>query len=153
MALFLVQHGKSLSKDIDPDQGLSIEGIDEVERIATVAKDYSIKISKINHSTKTRARQTAEIFASALKPPGGIHEKRGLKPLDDVTAIADKIESKDNIMFIGHLPFMERLTAYLITNSVEKTVFKFQNSGIVCLDKDPDTLSWIIKWTLMPKIG
>ena len=153
MALFLVQHGKSLSKDIDPDQGLSIEGIDEVERIATVAKEYSIKISKINHSTKTRARQTAKIFASALKPPGGIHEKSGLKPLDDVTAIADNIESKDNIMFIGHLPFMERLTAYLITDSVEKVVFKFQNSGIVCLDKDPDTLSWIIKWTLMPNIG
>ncbi len=25
MALFLVQHGKSLSKEIDPDQGLSKE--------------------------------------------------------------------------------------------------------------------------------
>jgi len=153
MTLFLVQHGKSLPKDIDPDQGLSEEGSSEVERIANVAKDYSIHISQISHSVKTRARQTAEIFASALKPSGGIHERSGLKPLDDVTAIADTIDSKDNIMLVGHLPFMERLTAYLITGSIEKAVFKFQNSGIVCLDKDPDTLSWIIKWTLMPNIG
>ena len=152
MALFLVQHGKSLSKDLDPDQGLSKEGITEVERIATVAKEYSINVSQINYSTKTRARQTAEIFASVLKPSGGIHEKSTLKPLDDVTVIADGIESKDNIMLIGHLPFMERLTAYLITGSVEKTVFKFQNSGIVCLDNDSDALSWVIKWTLMPNI-
>ena len=79
MALFLVQHGKSLSKEIDPDQGLSKEGINEVERIASVAKDYSITVSKINYSTKTRARQTAEIFASTLKPSGGIHKKSGLK--------------------------------------------------------------------------
>ena len=66
MALFLVQHGKSLSKDVDPDQGLSKEGIAEVEQIAAVAKEYSITVSQINYSTKTRARQTAEIFASAL---------------------------------------------------------------------------------------
>ena len=48
---------------------------------------------------------------------------------------------------------MERLTAYLITGSMERPVFKFQNSGIVCLDKVPDTESWVIKWTLMPHIG
>ncbi|MDY6793256.1 MAG: phosphohistidine phosphatase SixA [Thermodesulfobacteriota bacterium] len=153
MALFLVQHGKSLSKDVDPGQGLSKQGISESKRIAAVSKDYSIHVTQINYSTKTRARQTAEIFASALQPPGGIHEKIGLKPLDDVVVIADNIESKDNVMLIGHLPFMERLTAYLITGSMEKTVFKFQNSGVVCLDKDPDTRSWVIKWTIMPNIS
>jgi phosphohistidine phosphatase len=48
---------------------------------------------------------------------------------------------------------MERLTAYLVTGYFEKPVFKFQNSGIVCLDKDSATESWVIKWTLMPHIG
>ena len=153
MALFLVQHGKSLSKNLDPDQSLSKEGINEVERIASVAKEYSISVVKIIYSTKTRARQTAEIFASTLKPSGGIHERSGLKPLDDVTAMADKLDNQENIMLIGHLPFMERLTAYLVTGSVEKPIFKFQNAGIVCLDKNPDSFSWIIKWTLMPNIG
>jgi len=55
-------------------------------------------------------------------------------------------------MLVGHLPFMGRLTSYLITASVDTPVFKFQNSGILCLDKDPDIGSWVIKWALMPKI-
>jgi len=54
---------------------------------------------------------------------------------------------------VGHLPFMERLTAYLITGSMERPVFKFQNSGIVCLDKPPNIMAWVIKWALMPHIG
>ena len=153
MALFLVQHGKSLTKDKDPQKGLSQEGIAETERIAQVAKGYAVGVSKITHSGKTRARQTAEIFEAALKPSGGIHESSGLSPLDDVTVFADTIDSTKDVMLVGHLPFMERLTAYLITGSSEKPVFKFQNSGIVCLNTDPTTESWVIKWTLMPHIG
>jgi phosphohistidine phosphatase len=48
---------------------------------------------------------------------------------------------------------MERLTSYLITGSTDKPVFRFQNGGIVCMDKDPDKDSWVIRWTLMPRIG
>ncbi len=153
MALFLVQHGQSLPKDKDPNKGLSEAGIHETERIAQVAKGYGVHVSSIAHSGKTRARQTAEIFEAALKPSGGIHESSGLSPLDDVTVFADTADSTKDVMLVGHLPFMERLTAYLITGSIEGPVFKFQNSGIVCLDKFPDTLSWVIKWALMPHIG
>ncbi|MBW1725261.1 MAG: phosphohistidine phosphatase SixA [Deltaproteobacteria bacterium] len=151
MALFLVQHGKSLPKEKDPNKGLSEGGIHETERIAQVAKGYGVHVSGIAHSGKTRARQTADIFASALRPEGGLQEISGLNPLDDVTAIA--IDSTEDRMLVGHLPFMERLTAYLITGSIERPVFKFQNSGIVCLNKAPDTKSWVIKWALMPHIG
>lgn len=153
MALFLVQHGKSLPKDKDPQKGLSQDGIAETERIAQVAKGYAVDVSKITHSGKTRARQTAEIFEAALNPPGGIHESSGLSPLDDVTVFAGTIDSTKDVMLVGHLPFMERLAAYLVTGSYEKPVFKFQNSGIVCLDTDPATGSWVIQWTLMPHIG
>lgn len=152
MALYLVQHGQSLPKDKDPQKGLSEEGISETKRIAEVAKGYGVPVAGITHSGKTRARQTAEIFAATLEPAGGLQARSGLNPLDDVTAFAGDIDSTENRMFVGHLPFMERLTAHLITGSIEKPVFKFQNSGIVCLDKDPDTQSWVIKWTLMPKI-
>ena len=153
MSLFLVQHGKSLPKDKDPKKGLSEEGAAETKRMAEVAKGYGVHVSRITHSGKTRARQTAEIFASALEPKGGVQESSGLNPLDDVTAFAGNIDSAEDQMLVGHLPFMERMTAYLLTGSMEKPVFKFQNSGIVCLDKDPDTQSWVIKWALMPNIG
>lgn len=153
MALYLIQHGKSLSKDQDPDQGLSAEGIAETERIAKLSKDAGVAVSQIRHSVKTRARQTAEIFAAALNPDQGIQEVSGIKPLDDVAAYAADIDPAEDIMLVGHLPFMERMTAFLITGSIDKPVFKFQNSGIVCLDKDPETQAWVIQWALMPKIG
>ena len=153
MALYLIQHGKSLPKDQDPDQGLSAEGIAETQRISNAAKDYGVAVSQIRHSVKTRARQTAEIFAGALNPKQGIQEVSGIKPLDDVAEYAANIDPAEDIMLVGHLPFMQRMTAFLITESIDKPVFKFQNSGIVCLDKDPETQAWVILWALMPKIG
>jgi len=153
MALYLVQHGQSLPKDVDPDQGLSEKGVAETERIAGVAKNYNINVGQIRHSVKTRARKTAEILASALLPGGDVKEVQGLKPMDDVAAFAASLNPDSNTMLVGHLPFMERMASYLVIGSIDKPVFKFQNSGIVCLDKDPDSKSWIIKWTLMPRIS
>ena len=152
MSLFLVQHGKSLAKNIDPDQGLSEEGISEVEHMASVAKKNKVPVSSIKHSGKKRAYQTADIFATNLNPEGGVLETSGLKPMDDVSDIANTIDSRDNIMLVGHLPFMERLTSFLITGSIDNPVLKFQNGGIVCMDRDPDNQYWFIKWTLVPLI-
>jgi phosphohistidine phosphatase len=152
MAIFLVQHGKSLPKDVDPDQGLSEQGISDTKRMAKVAKGYGITVSGISHSGKTRARMTAEIFALALKPKNGILQVGEMAPLDDVAAFGKTIIANENRMFVGHLPFMEKLTSFLINKSVKKPIFKFQNGGILCLDLYPETNSWAIKWSLMPKI-
>ena len=153
MALYLVQHGKNLPKGIDPDKGLSSKGFSDVKRIADVAKGYNVRVSCIKHSGKKRAKQTAEIFALALKPEKGVRKSDGLDPMDDVSCFAEKINNSDNLMLVGHLPFMERLATYLITGSVDRPVFKFQNGGIVSMDIDPGSHFWVIKWALMPEIG
>ncbi|CAB1056065.1 phosphohistidine phosphatase, SixA [Olavius sp. associated proteobacterium Delta 1] len=153
MALYLVQHGKSLPKDVDPDQGLSDEGIAETKRIADVARGYQIKVSLIRQSGKKRARQTAEIYADTLNPAGGVEVVSGLKPLDDVTTFAASLDAAANTMLVGHLPFMERMVSFLVTGSADNPIFRFQNSGMVCLDQDSESGSWVIVWTLMPSIG
>ncbi len=153
MSLYLVQHGRSLPKEISPEQGLSEEGIAEVERIAQVAKGYHIKVRQIRHSTKARARQTAAVFQAALDPKAPMAAMEGLKPLDDVAAVASGSLDEQDIMLVGHLPFMERMASYLITGSIEKKIIKFQNGGIVCLDREPETGDWFIKWALMPNIA
>jgi len=153
MTLYLVQHGKSLPKEADPERGLSAEGIAEVRRIAEVAAGYGCKVGRIAHSGKKRARQTAEIFSSCLKPEKGVEAMAGIDPLDEVAAISGKFSAEDHLMLVGHLPFMERLTSYLIIGATDPPLFKFQNGGIVCLDRPPDTGRWVIKWALMPHIG
>lgn len=153
MSLYLVQHGKSLSKTEDPEKGLSAEGKQETEQIADVAKGYSVKVSQIIHSGKKRARQTAEIISSALVPEKGVEKRDGMNPLDDVSAFADGLHLDQEIMLVGHLPFLERLIGLLVCNDPDTTVFKLQNSGILCLDHVPEVKNPVIRWALMPSIG
>jgi len=152
LALYLAQHGEALAEDVDPERSLSPEGTADVERIAGVAKNYSVPVSRIEHSGKKRAAQTAEIFAAALEPPGGVKPRAGINPMDDVVPVAEQVRADDDLMLIGHLPFMEKLLCYLVTGSSDRRLFKFQNGGIVCLDQDPEEQSWFIKWALMPEI-
>lgn len=153
MALLLVQHGKSLSKEVDPEQGLSDEGRGETQRMAAEARGRGVRTARIMQSGKRRAAQTAEIFASALQPAGGVQQLDGLSPMDDVAAFAGKIDLSEDLMLVGHLPFMERLASLLVTGSADKPVIRFQNSGIVCLEKESDAGRWSIRWTLFPRIG
>ena len=151
MALFLVQHGRSLPKEIDPDQGLSPEGIAETEHTARLSQRLGLSIDGILHSGKTRARQTAEIMAAALAPRGGFRESSGLNPLDDV-APWSSLKPDSSLMLVGHLPFMERLASLLVTGSPEQPVIAFQNSGIVCLNRGELGPNWVIRWALVPRL-
>jgi phosphohistidine phosphatase len=153
MALFLVQHGKSVPKEQDSEQALSEEGIAEVKRIASVAKGYGVKPSQILHSGKTRAKQTAKLIAEELAPERGVAPRNGLDPNDDVGALASYLDSKENWMLVGHLPFLEKLTSFLTCGAQDKLVFKFQNAGIVCLDFERERHLWYIKWALMPQLS
>ena len=153
MAFYIVQHGLSLPKDQDPEKGLAPEGIEEVRRIAGVARDYGVKVERIVHSGKKRALQTAEIVANILNPKGGITEIDGIKPLDDVAGFASQVDFQANTLVVGHLPFLERLTSFLITGQQAPLVFKLQNGGILCLDRIENQDAPAIKWALMPTVG
>jgi len=153
MTLYLVQHGKNLSKDVDPDKGLSEQGMEEVQRIASTAKQYGIPVEAVVHSGKKRALQTAEIFANALDVRDKVSERDDIGPLDDVAAFAESIDNSKDLMVVGHLPFMEKLTGHLVAGDPENRVFKFQNGGIVCVDPDDDKGGWCIRWALMPDVS
>ena len=151
MAIYIVQHGRCVTKEVDPDRPLLSEGRTEVERIAGVAAGYGICPSVIYHSGKTRARETASIYGKALG--AGVSEMAGMNPMDDVERFAARVDSQSQAMFVGHLPFLERLVAFLITGNLDIPVFKLQNGGVLCMDKDSDTGRWSIRWGLMPNVG
>jgi len=152
MAFYIVQHGLSLPKDQDPEKGLAPQGIGEVNRIAQVTRKYGVVVEQIQHSGKKRARQTAELLAAILKPADGLQETANIKPLDDVAAFASQVDFSANIMVVGHLPFLERLTSFLITGRQSPVVFKLQNGGILCLDQIENSEFPAIKWALMPQL-
>ncbi len=153
MAIYLVQHGRCLSKQEDPQKGLSDQGAAEVRRIADVATGYRVQVESIVHSGKKRARQTAEILAEAFGLREGPAAADGINPLDDVTAFAATVDAASNRMIVGHLPHLEKLAAYLVTGKDQPPIFQLQNGGILCLDRYGESDRLVIKWALMPNVG
>jgi len=152
MPFYIVQHGMNLTKDLDPEKGLSPQGIEDVKKIAQVAQQYGVKVARIQHSGKKRARETAEILATFLMPVLGLQEVVGINPLDDVAAFASQVDYTIDTMVVGHLPFLERLISFLITGRQSPIVFKLQNGGILCIDQIENSDSPVIKWALMPRV-
>ena len=150
MTLYLVQHGLCLEKEKDPNRSLSVEGRAAIIQVAHTASNAGITVPTIYHSGKLRALQTAEIFSEYLKTDK-IEQIKGLSPLDNIEDFASYFQFAEKTMIVGHLPFMERLTSYLLTGNQDLTIGKFQNAGIVCLDLN-ETNNWYLKWTIMPVI-
>ena len=152
MKLYLMQHGKPVPKEEDPERPLSSKGIDEINKMAEFLKKRGIRVDKIFHSGKTRAMQTAEIMISMLSPDKKPMERKGLSPMDDVNYFVEQIrEVEEDIMIVGHLPHLARLTSLLVAGSESLSVVAFQQGGLVCLSIDKD-LNWHISWMLVPEI-
>ena len=152
MRIYLMQHGKPVSKEEDPDKPLSEQGRDDVARVAQFLKRCDVTIDKIFHSGKTRARQTAEIVMSSLNPGETPKEKSGLSPLDDVKEIARQVNERDkDLLIAGHLPHLGKLVSLLVAGSDTIPVVSFQQGGVVCLEKGEEG-GWTISWMLVPEI-
>ncbi len=144
MRLYLIQHGEAKPENIDPARGLTDKGIADAKKVAEFSKN--IKVGEIWHSTKLRAKQTAEIFAEVLGKKA--IEQEGLKPNDPVSPIVKKIDK--DLMIVGHLPFMEKISSLLITGSEDNRPVIFQQAGIVCL-KNTDS-KWGLSWMATPEV-
>lgn len=154
MRLYLAQHGLS-DTDESGEKTLTEKGEVETRLIARVAANYGIVPAAIVHSGKRRAHQTAELFQKALGVDAVPVAIEGIKPLDDVLAFAERLEKLEDHLIVGHLPFLDRLLSYLACGNQDAGIFRFQNSGLICLDARRDeTTGWNaqILWMLNPHV-
>lgn len=152
MRLYLMQHGKPVLEEVDPARPLSDQGKSDVRKIAEFFKRVGVNVSVIFHSGKTRARETAEIVAATLGPHMKVEERPGVSPLDNVRRIADEIHTSRGDLFIaGHLPHLAKLTAFLVTANETIPVARFQQGGVLCLERD-DVGKWMIAWMVVPDV-
>ena len=152
MHLYLVQHGAAKSEAEDPHRGLTNEGRRDVERIAKFLVPLRLCLDRIEHSGKLRARQTAEIRAAHLRPAEGTHEISGLAPNDDVGPVWVRLQqATENLMLVGHLPHLSRLTSRLLGLDSDRAVVRFQMAGVVRLDRD-EVGQWEVSWVFPPEL-
>ena len=145
MIIYLVQHGKAVSKEVDKNRPLSPEGRRETESMAEKLADMGISVTRIYHSGKTRARETAEILAAKIAG-NQTYQLSGMDPNDDVIKFSSKLE--DNCMYVGHLPHLESLVSFLCCGDENAAILQFTKSGVVCLEQSAD--NYHIKWFVVP---
>lgn len=152
MRVYLMQHGRPVPKEEDPDRPLSDQGKGDVGRMSEFLKKSGVKIQEVFHSGKTRARQTAEIMLSQLNPRLKAQERAGLSPLDDVKEIASQlIDAEQDLLIAGHLPHLGKLASLLVAGDEKVPVVSFQQGGVVCLEKDEEG-GWSVAWMVVPEI-
>ncbi|HCJ67700.1 MAG TPA: phosphohistidine phosphatase SixA [Elusimicrobia bacterium] len=150
MRLYLVQHGEAHPEQVDPSRPLTEKGRKDVSKVAKFLEEAGIQIDTVWHSTKTRAIQTAEILAEAIKAKN-IEQKEGLTPNDSVGTFKEELASREkDLMIVGHLPFLQKLASLLLTGSESQDLVAFQQAGIVCLEREQG--KWQITWMIIPEL-
>jgi phosphohistidine phosphatase len=151
--LYLVQHGDARPKSEDPERPLTEQGRDDVARVAAFARRAGVEIHQIRHSGKRRAEETATILGKHLEPAHGIVAIEGLAPSGDVRRVAEFLSRETQpLMFVGHRPFMDRLTGLLVAGDKEHAVVRFSKGGIACLERDPESRAWAVRWVVTPDL-
>ena len=156
MLVYLVQHGKAKTKEEDSKRPLSKEGKNDIEKIALFLKNLKIKVESIMHSDKLRAKESAEILSKNINTNNGLKEIPGLQPNDIVEPIATFIKQQSNdIMFVGHLPFMDKLSSLLITKNQDNKIIAFQQGAVICMERDNENEeieTFSLKWMITPDL-
>lgn len=149
MQVFLMQHGRALAAEVDPDRPLSDEGRAEVVAVAAYAARLGITVPLLWHSDKTRAVQTAQILGEALGS-GQIRLMAGLTPSADPAAVADQLRrlpADARLGIVSHLPILQRLTGLLMCGDPHTELVAFRNAGLIRLVGDQPgrfQLAWIL---------
>jgi len=152
MKLYLVQHAKAASKETDPQRSLTEEGRRDLQKVAAFIKPLNLSVDYLWHSGKTRARQTADVLSEVVEVKKEMAAHEGLAPNDNVTVLKDElISDRQDVMIVGHLPFLSKLTSLLLTNSESSNTVAFKNGGILCLEYSDDN-RWQLQWMIVPDL-
>ena len=150
MRIYLVQHGESKSEEEDPQRHLTDRGIEEVQYVADFLRPPKIKVDTVWHSGKTRAQQTGQLLAEVLR--ARLVQRAGLAPKDQVAATKEALERMgSNPMIVGHMPFLGKLAALLITGSEENEIVEFRFGSVLCLECRDD-VNWKVVWMITPSL-
>ncbi len=152
MKIYLVQHGEAVAKEVDPERPLTEQGMVDVQCVAKALKHAGVEVTRVIHSGKLRAQQTAEILAIEVAPMLQLETSDLISPNDNPGAFDLQTDNGSrDIMVIGHLPFMAKLVSHLVTGDDSHMLVAYQPGSVVCLElieKD----NWQINWMVRPKL-
>ncbi|MCM8775730.1 MAG: phosphohistidine phosphatase SixA [Candidatus Omnitrophica bacterium] len=158
MKLYLMRHGEAMPESVNPDKPLTDKGKEDVQKVAAYLKKSGITLDAVWHSTKTRAKETAQTMVEGMGLPVICEAHDGLSPNDSVDEIVEKIrgfsceKADGSLLVVGHVPFLGKLAVCLLSgskSSESSEMTEFLPAGILCLEQKGET-DWQSKWMLNP---
>jgi phosphohistidine phosphatase len=150
MHLYLVRHGEALTKEEDPEQGLSAAGNESIRKISAFAKGLNIKVRQVFHSGKKRASQTARIFSESVQTEMELTATDGMAPMDAPEVWFERVsQMNEDVMLVGHLPHLAKLSSMVLCGDMEARVLDFDAGSIVSLKRSDDD-TWAVEWMMKP---
>lgn len=142
MRVYLVRHAEAKQGSPDELRPLSEKGVEDATLLGHKLTERQLRVQKIIHSSLKRAKQTASILGDCL----GIHafeESQDLQPSSSPLAICKLLEnSSENLMLVGHMPFMSVLVETLTDHD---TSLIFHSPQIACLERNQSG-QWSLLW-------
>jgi phosphohistidine phosphatase len=154
MELYLVRHAEADPNIPDGGGGppLTEAGFAHARRCAEFAARLGVRVAEIRHSNRLRAIQTAQEFERALGCPR--REIPGLGPDDDINPLRREAAGlEQNVMVVGHLPYLSRIAGALLAQDESMPVVVFHPASLIRLDRRDDarwSLQLVIPTGVMP---
>lgn len=150
MRVYLVRHGEAGAAPSDSARILTPEGRTEVAAIAEFLRKNGAEASAIWHSTKVRARETAQILTRDCRFRGELLEQPGLLPDDHPAEILRAIDAEsDDLCIVGHLPQLAFVASSLLTGTEGRPFVLFDTATAVCVERNGRS-GWHLKWAISP---
>lgn len=152
-------HGPTVPEGNDLERGLTDEGRAVVDRVAARAAAADVTVDRLYHSGLLRAKQTAEILAARLGVQDRLDVRAGITPRDTVRPFAEWLAEEaasgryQAIGVVGHVPFSDRLTSWLVAGDEAAQVVGFQTSTLVKLAPKRDRGGYTVIWVLQERLA
>jgi phosphohistidine phosphatase len=150
MRLYIMRHGEAVQSGSDATRPLTAKGRTDAVKMGRFLKDSCAPVDAIWHSTKARAIETAAFVDKTLgeKIPLDIH--RGLNPGDSVEKFFEQLQedAPDNLLIVGHLPFVGSLLSFLVTGG-ESNPVSYHTGTLVAIEGTFED-GFIILWAVTP---
>ena len=125
MELVILRHGEAGNRspviDKDSERHLTASGRKSIEYVANSINALKLGIDKIATSPLTRARETAEIVAEALKKQKMLEVWGELKPeaeTADLYLRLSELKLDSTILIVGHEPCLSGVISDLISGAI-----------------------------------
>ncbi|HEY7219882.1 MAG TPA: phosphohistidine phosphatase SixA [Candidatus Binatia bacterium] len=162
MNLYLMRHGIALAQDDpsvanDAERPLTGKGVKRMRKAAKGVRRLNIPFDAILTSPALRARQTAEIIATALNIEARLEEISGLAPESTVEHLMfglTRYQDRAHVLLVGHEPLLSNTAAALLGGRKPANVtVDFKKGSLCCIEIEtlPAASPGTLRWLLTPK--